>query len=378
MAGAVVALEAALYVALAPQLPGYVSRFSLDNTALALVVAAYPIATIAGTAIAAVAGRWVRPKEATIAGLVGLAAGTLGLAEASDAVSLCVARAGQGVGGGVAWVAVLAWAASEERDDARRGGLIGRLLALGVLGGVLGPALGVLAVDLGAATVFRIVAGALLCVAAGLAALPRSPVRSRERRQLTPKRPLLEAAYPLLPAALVTGALSVLAPAQFDRLGLPPRLAGYALAAAALLEAGWMMHLSRRIDRAAVARPRGRVLWALTALPLALALTQTRASSIVVVLASGPLCAGVAVRSAAALSNTADRLGAGPFAAPSLVGALWAAGFVAGAGGAALGSTGAAAAAVVAGALVAVTARAVRCYRATAAAVPTQPRFATR
>lgn len=126
-----------LAVPVLPLLPAVVER---GAAATAVLFSAYAVAMIASTLVA---GRVVDrhgPKTPLLVGLVGLAGATLLFALGGPYWLLLVARAAQGVAGGMSWVAALSLIAATTSFE-KRGQAMGIAMSTITLGVLIGPPL---------------------------------------------------------------------------------------------------------------------------------------------------------------------------------------------------------------------------------------------
>ena len=178
LCGAVLLVDTVFYAVLSPLLAGYADTAGLDRSGVGLLVAAYPLGMAVGSIPAGVLASRRGPRAVLVTGALITAVSCLLFATASSGSALVAFRFVQGVGGALSWTAALVWVASVAPPD-RRGEVIGRLLALSVIGGMLGPAVGALATVLGTLPVFAAIA--VLCVALAIAAIRRPRPLQAER-----------------------------------------------------------------------------------------------------------------------------------------------------------------------------------------------------
>jgi MFS family permease len=178
LCGGVLLVDTVFYAVLSPLLATYAESAGLDSQGVGLLVAAYPLGMVLGSLPAGAVAARRGPRVVLAAGVAVTAVTCVLFAVADTAAALVAFRLLQGVGGALSWTAALVWVAAVAPED-RRGELIGRILGLSVVGGMLGPAVGALAVGLGQVPVFG--ALAVLCVALGAAAWRREdpPLSSR-------------------------------------------------------------------------------------------------------------------------------------------------------------------------------------------------------
>jgi MFS family permease len=298
-----------------------------------LVVGGHPIGSLLGSLPMVVVARRLGMHVSAIAGALVFAVGVV-VFSAFDGWWLVAGRIGIGLGGGLCWQAVFAWAISAT-ELPRRGRTIGMLWSAIALGGIVGPQLGALAAG---TTRWVLVAPAALMVAASLylVTLPRyvfsEPASLRRVVAAFRSRAGLGAIG--LQAVLSFGfmLLSTLAPLALSDRGLSATELGAVFTGAAVLAVVANPFSGRIVDRG---RLRALVVGALSAMvvsALALPMLQSTALAVVVVLVlltansvgnvpTGVLMAGVVEREQIDQSlNLA--IGSLLWAASALVGAL--------------------------------------------------------
>ena len=140
----VVFVDAMLFGALAPLVPGYADEFGLSKTGAGLLVASFGAgALLGGIPGGLAAARW-GPKSAVVAGLVLLAVSSFAFAAAEGPWALGAARLVQGFSSTTTWAGALAWLTVATPRE-RRGELIGTAFGAAVFGAILGPMFGAVA-----------------------------------------------------------------------------------------------------------------------------------------------------------------------------------------------------------------------------------------
>jgi MFS family permease len=252
----IVFVDAMLFGALAPLIPGYADEFGLSKTGAGLLVASFGAgALLGGIPGGLAAARW-GPKTAVVVGLALLALASFAFAAAEGPWALGVARFVQGISSTTTWAGALAWLTVLTPRD-RRGEVIGTAFGAAVFGAILGPMFGALA---DAASV-RLSFGIVGVVTAGLAAWaatrpgaapePQSP--GAVGRAFADRRFVGGLWLNTLPAWLF-GTLVVLVPLQLDESGFTPFAIGTVFLVAGLVETVANPLLGRFSDR------RGRLL----------------------------------------------------------------------------------------------------------------------
>ena len=263
----IVFVDAMLFGALAPLVPGYAREFGLSKTGAGLLVGAFGAgALLGGIPGGLAAARW-GPRRAVVAGLALLAVASFAFAAAEGPWALGFARLVQGASSTVTWAGALAWLTVATPRE-RRGELIGTAFGAAVFGAILGPMFGAVADAVGV----RVAFGAVGIVAAGLAAWAATrPAAAREaqapnavRRALSDRSFLGGLWLNTLPAWLF-GMLVVLVPLRLDAGGFAPFAIGGVFLAAGLVEVAVNPLLGRFSDR------RGRLLPVRTALAASIA-----------------------------------------------------------------------------------------------------------
>jgi MFS family permease len=134
------ALDAAGYSLLAPVLPTIAAATRSGPALIGLLAASFPVAMLAGFALAGLAVRRVRTSGVLLAGLALLALGCVGFALGQGLPVYLVARAAMGLGSGGLWIAVTF--ATLQRWPGQAYRCMSRIYAAYAVGGLLGPALG--------------------------------------------------------------------------------------------------------------------------------------------------------------------------------------------------------------------------------------------
>ena len=252
----VVFVDAMLFGALAPLIPGYADEFGLSKTGAGLLVASFGAgALLGGIPGGLAAARW-GPKVAVVAGLTLLALSSFAFAAAEGPWALGLARLVQGFSSTTTWAGALAWLTVATPRE-RRGELIGTAFGAAVFGAILGPMFGAVA----DAVSVRVSFAAVGLVAAALAAwaMTRPGVPPEEQARGAVGRAFADRGFlgglwlNTLPAWLF-GTLVVLVPLQLDDGGFTPFAIGAVFLVAGLVETVVNPFLGRFSDR------RGRLL----------------------------------------------------------------------------------------------------------------------
>ncbi len=247
----IVFVDAMLFGALAPLIPGYADEFGLSKTGAGLLVASFGAgALLGGIPGGLAAARW-GPKVAVVAGLTLLAVASFAFAAAEGPWALGAARLVQGFSSTTTWAGALAWL-TVATPRARRGELIGTAFGAAVFGAILGPMFGAVA----EAVSVRVSFGVVGLVAAALAAwsatrpaaAPEHQAPGAVGRAFADRRFLGGLWLNTLPAWLF-GTLVVLVPLQLDDGGFTPFAIGAVFLTAGLVETVVNPLLGRFSDR---------------------------------------------------------------------------------------------------------------------------------
>jgi MFS family permease len=284
----VVFVDAMLFGALTPLVPGYADEFELSKTGAGLLVAAFGIGALFGGIPAGLAAMRWGPKTAVVAGLALLTLSSFGFAAADGPWALGIARFVQGFSSTTTWAGALAWL-TVATPRSRRGELIGIAFGAAVFGAILGPMFGAIADTVGIRTSF----GTVGVVAAALAvwAARREGVPPEEQAPAAVSRAFADRGFlgglwlNTLPAWLF-GTIVVLVPLRLDEGGFTPFAIGAVFLVAGLIETVVNPLLGRFSDR------RGRLL------PIRVAL----AASVVVAVAFAAVDGAYAVAALAILA----------------------------------------------------------------------------
>lgn len=274
----VVFVDAMLFGALAPLVPGYAEEFGLSKTGAGLLVGSFGAGALLGAIPGGLAAARYGPRRTVVAGLVLLACASFAFAAAEGPWTLGLARLVQGSSSTITWTGAFAWltvAAPRER----RGELIGTAFGAAVFGAILGPMFGAVADAVSVRVSFMAVGLVAAVLAAWAASRPSSPPEEQSagavRRAFTDRSFLGGLWLNTLPA-LLFGMLVVLVPLQLDEGGFTPFGIGAVFLLAGLLETVVNPFLGRFSDR------RGRLL------PIRVALAGSIAVAIAFAVARDP------------------------------------------------------------------------------------------
>jgi len=114
LVSSIIFVDAMLFSALTPLVPGYAEEFDLSKAGAGLLVGAYGAgALFGGIPGGLAAARW-GPKRAVVGGLLLLCVASLAFASADSALTLGGARFIQGLSSTATWAGALAWIAVVE------------------------------------------------------------------------------------------------------------------------------------------------------------------------------------------------------------------------------------------------------------------------
>jgi MFS family permease len=252
----VVFIDAMLFGALAPLIPGYADEFGLSKTGAGLLVGSFGAGALLGAIPGGLAAAKYGPRRAVVVGLLMLAVASFAFAAAEGPWTLGLARFLQGSSSTITWAGAFAWLTVAAPRD-RRGELIGTAFGAAVFGAILGPMFGAVADAVSVRVTFAVVGVLAALLAAGAASRPSSPPEGKSPgaigRAFADRRFLGGLWLNTLPA-LLFGMLVVLVPLQLDEGGFSPFAIGGVFLLAGLLETVFNPFLGRFSDR------RGRLL----------------------------------------------------------------------------------------------------------------------
>jgi len=256
LVSAIIFVDAMLFTAFTPLIPGYADEFDLSKSGAGLLVGAFGAGALLGGVPGGIVAAKYGPKRAVIGGLLLLGVACFAFAGADNAVALGAARFVQGLSSTTTWAGALAWIAVVAPRE-QRGEVIGTAFGAAVFGALLGPMFGGVAELVGIRASFAAL-GALSLAFAALAAVPRgTPAETIEQggliRAFRDTRFLGGLWLNTLPA-LLFGMLIVLAPLALDAEGWSAFGIAFVFVAAGLFEVVLNPLLGRATDR------RGRLL----------------------------------------------------------------------------------------------------------------------
>jgi MFS family permease len=329
LVSAIMLVDTTFFSALTPLLPHYADDLGLSKTGAGILTAAFGIGTLLGAIPAGALAARVGPKPVILLGLGILSTTSLVFGFGGSVPVLDAARFLQGAGGACTWTGSLAWLVAEAPPE-RRGELIGTALGAGIGGALLGPALGAAAASLGTRPVFAAVAVTGGAIAAAVVAFPAPrpavPQSLAALRGRIRDPSLLGGMWLVALAAMLFGAVSVLAPLRLDRLGFGAAAIGGAFLLSAALEAALSPALGRVSDRRGAGPVARAALVASVVVALAFPWPGNAWVVAALVVSGGLAFGGFWVPGLAMLTAGADRTGLDQSFAFALMNLAWASG----------------------------------------------------
>lgn len=328
LVSAIIFVDAMLFGALTPLIPGYAEEFELSKSGAGLLAGAFGAGALFGGLPSGVAAMRFGPKWTVVLGLALLAAASFGFALADGPWALGLARFAQGASSTTTWAGALAWLTVASPRE-RRGEIIGTAFGIAVLGAILGPMLGAVAELVSVRVSFAAVGGVAIGLAAWAAA--NEPARAEQHatgalRQALADRQFLAGLWLNLLPAFLFGVLVLLAPLALDEGGFTPLAIGAVFLAAGLIEVAFNPFLGRVSDRVGRLLPVRIALAASVLVSLALSAAGTAVLVAVLVVAASLAFGGFYTPGMALVSDRAETAGLAQGLAFGIMNAAWAAG----------------------------------------------------
>ncbi len=251
----VVFMETTFFAVLTPLLPSYRDDLGLSDAEVGMLSGSFA----AGTLLTALPGGWFAarygPRRAMIVGVIGVGIFSTAFGFADRIEVLDLTRFLQGAFGALMWAGAISWAIAVA-PRARRGQVMGTIIAAAVVGEMLGSPIGALAYAVGTEIVFS----SVLILAIGITAVamtipPASEVEGQpvdEAVAAARRARLARTALVLAGPSAAFGMVVVVGPLRLDDLGATPWMIAGAFAGGSLVEAligPWVGKFSDRVGR---------------------------------------------------------------------------------------------------------------------------------
>lgn len=326
--GSIVFLDAMLFGALSPLIPGYADQFDLSKAGAGLLAGSFGAGALLGGIPGGLAAARFGPKSAVVLGLAVLAGACFLFAVAGSPEALGIARFVQGFSSTVTWAGALAWATVGSPRE-RRGEVIGSVFGAAVFGAVVGPMMGGTADAVGIRLSFFVVGAGAGALAIWAAASSRPPIERPARdglgRAFRDTRFLGGLWLNTLPA-LLFGTLLLLVPLALGRHGFSALAIGAVFLAAGAIEVIVNPLVGRLADRRGLLLPIRVALAAGTVVAAALAAAHGPVLLIALVCAASVAWGGFYTPGMTLVSHRAETAGLSQGLAFGVMNSAWALG----------------------------------------------------
>jgi MFS family permease len=285
---AILFVDAMLFVALTPLIPGYADEFGLSDTSAGLLVAAFGLGAVAGGIPAGMLALRIGPKGAVVAGLAGVSVASIAFALAGDPWLLGASRIAQGAASASVWAGALAWLTVVAPRD-KRGQVLGTAFGVAIAGTIVGPMLGGLADVVGTRpsfTVVAVVAALLALLALRLPAAPPERARPGAVRAALRDAGYVAGLWLNFLIELLFATLALLVPLALDEHGFSALAIGAVFLVSGAVEVALNPFVGRSSDRFGRLRPLRFALVAATTVCIGLALADSAVAITVLVIAA--------------------------------------------------------------------------------------------
>lgn len=330
---ALIFLDVVFFTALSPILPHYRGALHLSKSDIGILSGAYALGSLVVALPAGLLASKFGPRKVVFCGLALLAVASTLFGGAGSLFILEGTRLLQGVAGALLWSGGLTWLLSSS-PASRRGEALGIAVGAGVLGSLVGPAIGGAAVAFGTGPVFTATVLVSLGFAVVVSGIPDASLANHTEISQTMSRlrrpPILEGFVVLFIPASCFGLLAVIAPLKLASLGAPAGMIAAVFMTTAFIEAVLGPIAGRASDRVGRQRPYAVGLAICGAALLLLALAPSLAMSVTALLVSsfgGVLCVTPGM---AFLSDNALRLSLHQGMAVAISNMAWSSGQAAG------------------------------------------------
>jgi MFS family permease len=332
--------ESAMYSALTPVLPHYAHVLHAGKPGVGVLAAAYPAGIVPGSLL----GAWIAHRggvrRTTLIGLLLFGVSIAGFGFGTDIVTLDGLRFIQGTGCGFIWGGGLTWVIAVAPRE-RRGAVLGSVFGAAILGTLMGPVLGTLAVAVGTGPVFALVGAASLGLAVWTVrhdeperarTAPAAPETNTPLRSAMRSPRILLGSWLILLEAAAIGATGTLLPLRLARFGASGIMIGATFLLASLVSALAAGPIGRTVDRRGagvllcVGLTMTAVLMALVPLPHSAVLL-----AIVCVIALGGPLTAYTIPAMAMITDAAEQVGVPLVVATMMLNLAWAVGETVGA-----------------------------------------------